>query len=81
MSVEFREALCSYVAKTHAGYGRRTRVEQILMERQLSRVAASVERLDDEAYEAASTQGLDSPRVRYLEFVREQIPRWLGEAR
>lgn len=53
----------------------------VLRARQIARVQESVERLDDEIYEAA-VNGLDK-RVRYLEFIRERVPEWLaaGEAR
>lgn len=57
-----------------------TSTDVIFRERQFTRVQVSVERLDDEIYEAASMLGLDSPRVRYLEWVREQVPRWMAEA-
>lgn len=51
---------------------------QILRARQIRRVTASIERLDDEIYEAA-VNGREA-RTRYLEYVREQFPRWLAES-
>ena len=50
----------------------------IFRERQFARVQASVERLDDEIYEAA-VNGRDK-RVKYLEWVKGQVPRWMAEA-
>lgn len=52
----------------------------VLRARQIARVQGSIERLDDEVYEAA-VSGREA-RVRYLEFVWERIPEWLaaGEA-
>lgn len=54
-----------------------TATDLIFRERQFRRVQGSVERLDDEIYEAA-VNGREK-RVRYLEWVREQVPRWLAE--
>ena len=50
----------------------------MLLERHIARVRASLERLDDEIYEAA-VSGQEA-RVRYLEWCREQVPRWTAES-
>ena len=55
-----------------------TPVGRILRERQFARVQASVEKLDDEIYEAA-VNGRDK-RVKYLEWCREPVPRWMAGA-
>jgi hypothetical protein len=78
VSAEFRAELCRYVATTYRAEGRTTSVTQVLLERHLGRVSASVEKLDDKIYEAA-VNGLDD-RVRYLEWCRGQVPRWMAEA-
>lgn len=49
----------------------------ILAQRHMERVTASVERLDDEIYEAAVNGNVK--RARYLEWCKEQVPRWLAE--
>lgn len=54
-----------------------TLTERVLRERQIARITASVERLDDEIYKAAVNG--NAARARYLEWVREQVPRWLAE--
>jgi hypothetical protein len=75
---EYRRELCAFVTKRFGAEGRQTSANQILLERQVARFQASVEKLDDEIYEAASN-GLDK-RTKYLEWVREQVPRWMAEA-
>jgi hypothetical protein len=55
-----------------------TPLGRIFRERQFARVQVSVERLDDEIYEAASSGNMN--RARYLEGCRGQVPRWMAEA-
>ena len=65
-----------------------TETERILSERQFARVQAAVKKLsdeiDDEMYEAIASGkiGFDgsTPRVRYLQWCREQGPRWMAES-
>ena len=52
-------------------------IDRLMLERHIGRVRASLERLDDEIYEAA-VSGQEA-RVRYLEWCREQVPRWVAE--